>query len=118
MNAEGDASKMTLSDLQQEFGRLRGLWKGAWTGLPGIVDTCLRRLGHREPADLEPRLRAVHDCMQRVALAIEEDGRRRAREACEPAYHNRLHAADTLLSMTCLLLAARRTPRLPAPNGC
>ena len=53
--------------------------------------------------------RASLACIANVAATIEDDGLQRHRLGSEPPYHNRLHIADTLVSMTCLLLATRAT---------
>ncbi len=38
---------------------------------------------------------------------VEQDGCQRAALGCEPAYHNRLHVADTLVALTLLLRTTR-----------
>lgn len=97
----------TLADLQQDFLRLRDAWQHGWVGLGSIAADCMARLGCPDDAMLGGAARAMRDCIGRVAEAIEQDGRERQHQACEPAYHNRLHIADTLRSLTCLLLATR-----------
>ena len=97
----------TLADLHAGLVRLRQSWPDDWVGLPVIVADCLKRLGHREDAPLSATARASRDCIAAVAAAIEDDGLQRHRQGSEPPYHNRLHIADTLVSMTGLLLATR-----------
>lgn len=97
----------TLAELQQDFFRLRDAWQHGWVGLGSIASDCMSRLGCLDDARLAPTARALRDCIAKVAQAVEDDGRERQHKVCEPAYHNRLHIADTLHSLTCLLLATR-----------
>lgn len=97
----------TLADLHAGLVRLRASWPNDWVGLPVIVANCLGQLGYREGLSLSATGRAIRDCMAAVAASIEADGRQRHQHGCEPPYHNRLHIADTLHSMTSLLLATR-----------
>lgn len=104
---------MTLDDLQTTFRNLRAAWPDAWPGLPLVLERCLARLGHEgRPARAEDR--RILACMQELARLIEDDGQRRHRDGCEPAYHNRLHMADTLVALTALLLQSRRPQPAPA----
>ncbi len=97
----------TWVDLHAGLTRLRESWPHAWAGLPAVAADCLRQLGHRDDAQLSATARAIRDCIGRVAVAIEDDGVLRQQQGIEPPYHNRLHIADTLSSMVCLLQAAR-----------
>ncbi len=97
----------TWVDLHAGLTRLRESWPHAWAGLPTVAADCLRQLGHRDDAQLSATARAIRDCIGRVAVAIEDDGVLRQQQGIEPPYHNRLHVADTLYSMACLLQAAR-----------
>lgn len=97
----------SLQDLQRQFARYRECWPERWPGLPAIVSECLLMLGYSEESVLDSRLAAVRDCMAAAAEAVEQDGRERALQGSEPAYHNRLHIADTLASMAFLLLHSR-----------
>ena len=97
----------TLADLHASLVRLRASWPNDWVGLPVIVADCLSRLGDRDGAPLSATARASRDAIARIAQVIEDDGLQRHRQGCEPPYHNRLHIADTLISMTALLLATR-----------
>ena len=97
----------SLQDLQRHFARYREYWAERWPGLPGILSECMLMLGHSEGSALDARTAAVRDCMVAAAEAVERDGRERELAGAEPAYHNRLHIADTLASMVCLLLNSR-----------
>ncbi len=105
-----DNQHSSLQDLQRQFARYRECWAGDWPGLPAILAECLVALGHREGDALDARIAAVRDCMLAAAEAVERDGSRRSLQGTEPAYHNRLHIADTLASLVCLLLNLRETP--------
>lgn len=100
----------SLQDLQRQFARYRECWPDAWPGLPAIVAECLAWLGYRADAPLEAPVAAIRDCMMAAAEAVERDGRERGHQGAEPAYHNRLHIADTLASLACLLLNSREVP--------
>lgn len=99
---------LTLPDLQREFLRLRGLWRDQWIGLPAVAAGCLAQLGHPRDAVPGPGERAIADCIAAVAQAIEDDGLSRSHAGNEPGYHNRLHIADTLSALACLLLLTRQ----------
>lgn len=94
-----------LDSLQQSLLNLRQCWPADWPGLALVFDRCMQRLGW-PTAGAAPRLQALVNCAHEIAANI-EDAARLLNEA-EPAYHNRLHIADTLVSMTHLLLALRR----------
>jgi hypothetical protein len=97
----------TLAGLRQEFIRLRELWQQDWVGLPVIASDCVARLGVPERSRLSGNMLALSDSIARIAAAVEEDGRQRQSQSGEPAYHNRLHISDALVSLTSLLLATR-----------
>lgn len=97
----------TLAELHAVFVQLRESWPNDWVGLPAILSDCLRQLGYREDQPLSENARSILNCMSMVAVAIEQDGLQRHHHGGEPPYHNRLHIADTLYSMTSLLLATR-----------
>lgn len=100
----------SLQDLQRQFDQFRDCWPDRWPGLAAIVSGCLASLGHRDGDVLEERIAAIRDCMMAAAEAVERDGFERGGQGTEPAYHNRLHIADTLASMACLLLNSRQAP--------
>lgn len=100
----------SLQDLQRQFDRFRECWPDRWPGMSSILSECLALLGHREGDALDGRIAAIRECMQAAAEAVERDGVERGRQGAEPEYHNRLHIADTLASLACLLLNSRETP--------
>lgn len=115
--------------LEQPFLNLRQRWPQAWPGLPLVLSRCLEQLGHRaddplnDPLNpgvgLPPVVQRLKACMADVAWLVESDGQQRAQQGLEPAYHNRLHVADTVVALTLLLLALRnKQPAGSAPSIC
>jgi hypothetical protein len=81
---------------------LRQAWPLAWPGLPVIAQACSRSLGLREAS--EPEIVA----MWQFTLAVAQDLEALAGQlppGQEPRYHNRLHTADVMLTVTTLLHA-------------
>lgn len=71
-----------------------------WPGLPAIVALCARSLGL--PQSPEPEVAALLRFTEAVAQDLEALGRALA-PGQEPAYHNRLHTADVMLTVSALL---------------
>lgn len=100
------SSTALLTSLQDSLDNLRSGWASQWPGLEQVLRSCWARLGG---LDHEPALRTA--ALQKWALLVvkqvERDGRQHSATGREPAYHNRLHIADTLVCMTHLLLALK-----------
>ena len=95
-----------LGRLEISLLNLREFWPQGWPGLPLVFERCMSQLGYSmQPR--EPRLLAMARCALEVGEWLERDGVTRRRLGREPAYHNRLHMADTLVCMTVLLQAQR-----------
>jgi hypothetical protein len=110
---------MNLLYLQDKLTNLRAQWPHAWPGMASVMRSTLAQLGWHAEAKLSPRDQALHDCIFSVIAAIEADGQQRAAQHQEPQYHNRLHFADALVSLTVLLanerqLAGRSATELPS----
>lgn len=93
-----------LADAVEAYRQLRSRWPDDWPGLAAVMRGVVTWLD--APAATACRAevpRELIDC----AEAVESSGRARARRAGEPAYHNRLHVADTLVSMASLIKARR-----------
>jgi hypothetical protein len=99
---------MNLLYLEATLNNLRAQWPHAWPGMALVVRNALAQLGWHDDAPLAPRDRALHDCMFSVIAAIEADGQHRAAHHQEPQYHNRLHFADAVVSLTVLLATERQ----------
>ena len=94
-----------LADAVEAYRQLRCRWPDDWPGLAAVMRGVVTWLD--APAATACRAevpRELIDC----AEAVESSERARARRVGEPAYHNRLHVADTLVSMASLIKARRR----------
>jgi hypothetical protein len=98
---------MDLPYLTASLQNLRDKWPEDWPGLDLVVRNALSQLGHDQRARLTARNKALHDCIFSVIQAIEKDGIKRAGRQEEPAYHNRLHFSDAVVSL-CVLLSNER----------
>jgi len=85
--------------------------RASWPGLPVIAQACSQSLGLAQLEvqgavhdDVAAMLRFVHA----VAHELEALGRNWP-EGLEPAYHNRLHTADVMLTLTALLHGQQAT---------
>ena len=111
------------STLEEPFLNLRQCWPQAWPGLPLVLGRCLQQLGNApgntSPAKSKLATQRLQACLWDVAELVEKDGRQRAAKGAEPAYHNRLHVADTLVALTLLLRASRsRQAQLEPEQPC
>ena len=101
----GDAIGRVLPTLQDVGAALRNLrrpWPHQWPGLPLVFDCAWAQLDLRHPRKGSP----AHSLLvfgRLVSEQVEQDGLGRHAQGLEPAYHNRLHIADTLVCMTYLL---------------
>ena len=92
----------TLQDVGISLRNLRRAWPDQWPGLPLVFDRAWAQLGLATPR----KGSSAHSLLafgRRVAEQVEQDGARRQAQGLEPAYHNRLHIADTLVGMSYLL---------------
>lgn len=113
------ASHPTLDRLEQALQALRDGWRQDWPGLPAVVEGCLVELGGSLAPRAPRRAKLLHQATMATAFWLEQDGAQRARHGTEPAYHNRLHTADTLVALATLLRAQRslerHAPAQPTP---
>lgn len=96
----------TLLQLNAALQNLRRPWPGAWPGLPLVFDRSWQQLTPRTRRS-SPRTQALVRFGQAVVQQVEADGAQRHAQGAEPAYHNRLHIADTLVCITYLMQACR-----------
>lgn len=96
----------TLLQLNAALQNLRRPWPSSWPGLPLVFERAWQQL---EPGLAHPAARplALVKFGQAVVRQVEIDGAQRHAQGAEPAYHNRLHVADTLVCMTYLIQACR-----------
>ena len=103
-----DISEVTMPRIQDLSASLRNLrrpWPNQWPGLPLVFDRACQELGLGNPR----KGSAAHRLLgfgRAVCELVEQDGVKRHAQGQEPAYHNRLHTADTLVCMTYLLKAS------------
>lgn len=96
----------TLLELNAALRNLRRPWPSNWPGLPLVFARSWEQLNLGTPL-LGSRTHALYQFGQAVAQQVEQDGAERHAQGAEPAYHNRLHIADTLVCMTYLIRACR-----------
>ncbi len=96
----------TLLELTTTLHNLRRPWPIDWPGLPLVFERAWQQLALGQPRS-GSRTHALQKFGQEVVRQVELDGARRHAQGAEPAYHNRLHIADTLVCMTYLIRACR-----------
>ncbi len=99
---------ISLSQLVTELTTVADRWTERWPGLPSILNMCLKRLELNADTTLAPRTQAIANCLLDLCEWIEKNGQSQATRNQEPAYHNRLHFADTMISLSYLLIAQRQ----------
>lgn len=108
-------AKASLKELATTLRNLRRPWPESWPGLPLVFQRAWQQLALGSPR-MGSRLRALQDFGLGVCEQVERDGAQRHARDAEPAYHNRLHIADTLVCMTYLLKASVHA-RVPGANA-
>ena len=114
MSAHADLPLLTGA-----FAHLRASWPSDWPGLPSVLSGCVSwlcgPLCGSETQLTDPQARTFSQMLDCAGWA-EETGRQMQARGAEPAYHNRLHTADTLVSCAVLLQLQRaHEGRPPAP---
>jgi hypothetical protein len=84
--------------LEGSYGFLRTSWPGNWLGMPVVLLECLRFLNLQEN-NLSEAGRSMLEAAKSVAFEIEKHADNLS-VLEEPKYHNRLHFADALTSMS------------------
>lgn len=84
--------------LESSFGFLRASWPGNWLGMPFVLLECLRFLDIQKNS-LSEVGKSMLGAAQSVAIEIENQAQSLPKFK-EPEYHNRLHFADALTSMS------------------
>jgi hypothetical protein len=82
--------------LDDSLAWIRSSWHGNWVGLPQLLARCAEFLGlHASPLSSDSQV--LLDAALEVARLVEQQA---ACGVLEPAYHNRLHFADSLTAIT------------------
>ena len=98
-------AQASLSEVAVALRNLRRPWPKGWPGLPLVFQRAWQQLALGSPRK-GSRVHALQAFGLGVCEQIERDGAQRHALGAEPAYHNRLHIADTLVCMTYLLKAS------------
>lgn len=96
---------LAMPNLQQINLSLRNLrrpWPNQWPGLPLVFERAWHQLDLGTPRS-GSRAHSLLAFGRMVVEQVELDGAQRHAAGLEPAYHNRLHIADTLVCMTYLI---------------
>ncbi len=108
---------ISLIELRATYLNLQLAWPDKWPGLPIIFDQCVNQLGWELSAmSALPQTFSLYHCSKELAEFIEENGISQFDKNQEPAYHSRLHIADTIVGLTALLLAQRSANDLDVPT--
>ena len=101
-------SMISLIELRATYLNLQRAWPDKWPGLPVVFDQCMNQLGWEQSlTSALPQTFSLYHCSKELAEFIEDNGRSQFDKNQEPAYHSRLHIADTIVGLTALLLAQR-----------
>lgn len=95
----------SLQQLNVSLRNLRRRWPNQWPGLSLVFERAWQQLNLGTPL-AGSRTHSLLSFGRMVVEQVELDGARRYAQGREPAYHNRLHIADTLVCMTYLLKAS------------
>lgn len=108
---------ISLIELRETYLNLQLAWPDKWPGLPIIFDQCVNQLGWEYSSrSALPQTFSLYHCSKELAEFIEENGKSQLDKNQEPAYHSRLHIADTIVGLTALLLAQRSANDLDVPT--
>ena len=99
---------LRLDELHLTYLNLQNAWPDKWPGLPFIYRQCVTQLGWDHALiSASPDTNSLYACSKDLSLFIEKNGSAQFANNQEPAYHSRLHIADTIVGLTALLLAQR-----------
>jgi len=108
---------ISLIELRATYLNLQRAWPDKWPGLPVVFDQCMNQLGWEQSlTSALPQTFSLYHCSKELAEFIEENGKSQSDKSQEPAYHSRLHIADTIVGLTALLLAQRSANNLDIPT--
>jgi len=90
--------KSWMQCLENSYTALRVSWQGEWVGLPWVLKECVRYLGLDRNQDSLPAQQMLK-AAERVAHEIEASFANDIFQT-EPLYHNRLHFADAITTVS------------------
>ena len=108
---------MNLPVLTASLRNLRMSWTHEWPGLPVVFAACVHQLQEHGGSHGSPASAALLRSGEAAAVALEQWGASLASQGYEPPYHSRLHTADTLVSLTGLLLKQRELAVASGADG-
>jgi predicted metal-dependent HD superfamily phosphohydrolase len=109
------SANVDLQLLKGALTNLRSRWPFGWPGLNAVLKGCVSWLWGPATKLSGPQARMFSKMLECASWA-EDAGRQMHAQGEEPAYHNRLHTADTLVSCALLLQLQRlHEARLPSP---
>lgn len=100
-----------MVDLDRVFSILRSSWHEQWMTLPKVLDACQQVV-----FDTHTPLSFHTQSMLRAAKYVCETIERSSQSSFEPAYHNRLHFADAMVSLTALMRLQAQITHLVSPE--
>ena len=104
---------LSLDELKLTYQNLQNTWPVNWPGLPKVYQQCVNQLGwDHSLISAKPELNSLYKCSIYLSSFIEKNGKIDFDKNQEPAYHSRLHIADTIVGLTTLLLAQRSCNKL------
>ena len=104
---------LSIDGLKLTYLNLQNAWPGKWPGLPFVYRQCVTQLGwDHSLISASPEIHSLYACSKNLSLFIEKNGSAQFAKNQEPAYHSRLHIADTIVGLTALLLAQRSFNKL------
>jgi hypothetical protein len=90
--------KSWMQCLENSYAALRTSWQGEWVGLPFLLKECVRYLGLHDHEVSKPAAQMLK-AAERVAQEIESSFVNDIFQT-EPLYHNRLHFADAITTVS------------------
>lgn len=99
-----------MVDLDLVFSMLRESWCDQWMTLPRVLDACQQVL-------FDPTDSRNPECEQllKAAMLVCQNIERSCQGSIEPAYHNRLHFADAMVSLTTLMRLQAKLTGVSSP---
>ncbi|MDE3232525.1 MAG: hypothetical protein KGN99_04395 [Pseudomonadota bacterium] len=91
-------------------------WPDRWSGLPQVLEACIAYLDLQHLA-LTPDVQKLLAASREIADQLEQLSLNAVAYA-EPRYHNRLHTADVLASMTLLVAIETQLQSIRSPDWC